>query len=746
MADRATYVGGGGGFVGGSAYVGSLLSGGLSAIATIGVATAVALTTQITFAATATAGVTTAAELTTAIRFSATATAGVSASADFTDFYGIQDLIEWPDRELIILAEAEPSIILSDFTATSGRTDVYEMVFPKFRETTTIVSGLYAPCFAVRENSTNLDEETSIANVESNAGSWFWDDVNEILYIHTSGGGSPDTYTLYQAFVRIYIASKSIVLNQTTGDADTGIFYHPWLTDQSQAITTQTGDGLFSVKISPTATIDLTNEEGIWFRLLAPDGVWVWKNRQIHLWVGGSVRGYQIQRPNYDQFLTMIVDDYAPTDVNATIELKQRTHDLDTMIPRTPIFETEYPNLDPDARGKHKSLIYGRATVAPALVDTTVSQGKYLVADAAYQTLFAVHNVWAVAKSNGALTLLTLTTHYTVDLTACTITVVSATYPHTTYTIRADVSGKPDGVGGVMDTAAEIVEDILRTHIGASDEDIDTTSFDDAVVDTPEVLAVVLTSPRTISSILMTSEPKQPSIERSVFATLRETATGLWQFKLRGRGDSGTVVSLGQRDFSKFTPVLSRELLFAKTAVFYDYESALDTWAVAEYTDQRSRYLLTVAEDTTEDDKAELYTYLTDSGDAEALAQRYQIMAGGSRLKIEFEERSAKLYRALVADRASVTYSPAPDVNGSFDAEELEITELRKSITPTLITSGVLRDIRGLPGGWIWAPDSVDDVWDDLSDEDKELYGGWADDDGYIVPADPTTLNIKSWI
>jgi hypothetical protein len=90
------------------------------------------------------------------------------------------------------------------------------------------------------------------------------------------------------------------------------------------------------------------------------------------------------------------VEDAACNDVTAELTLQSSSRTLGVSVPVTPIFESEYPNLDPSVRGQSKPIGYGTTWCAPLLVDTV--EEIYLVADAAYQTLAEVSPVYAIRR------------------------------------------------------------------------------------------------------------------------------------------------------------------------------------------------------------------------------------------------------------------------------------------------------------------------------------------------------------
>ena len=55
----------------------------------------------------------------------------------------------------------------------------------------------------VKEDGSDLTNRSSIALVEANAGSWYWDRKGEVLYVHATGSNDPGNYTI-SAFASFY--------------------------------------------------------------------------------------------------------------------------------------------------------------------------------------------------------------------------------------------------------------------------------------------------------------------------------------------------------------------------------------------------------------------------------------------------------------------------------------------------------------------------------------------------------------
>ena len=402
-------------------------------------------------------------------------------------------------------------------------------------------------------------------------------------------------------------------------------------------------------------------------------------------------------------------------------------------------FTDSYPNLGDGVSGTKIPIIYGRVTVKADLTDNS-GNGVYTLADASVQTLFAVNSVWAIDRTSQVWTLLTVTTHYTVNLTACTVTIVDATYIHTSYLIAVDVSGKPDGGSSYLKTFGEIVRDMLEDLVGIPTADIDTTSFSDADTDAPEELAVYLKAPRALTSILSTSQDGFPSLERSVLGHISQSKAGQWTADIWDPSfDASTIGTLRQDEFAHFAPAPSLRRIYGKVQAHYNFDHARGAWEVQTATDTRIQRLA----DT--DDVLDLWTFLRDSSPATVLAQRRLVISGGRTLSVEFDERGIRLCTSTVRTRFYVNYNPAPDLDGKLVDAPMEVVRLDLSLLPQLQVSGLLQNPRGigeLIGRWTasGAPD-----WGSSTAAEKLVAGYWANSSGLIDPADGATKDTRLW-
>lgn len=654
------------------------------------------------------------------------------------------EFITWPEREEIVLVELTPALVLSGWTATGGGApNCYQVSCPALVGTGQVAGGVYRRVVGLRENGTALTERASLAACNSNAGSWFWDEAAGILYTRTSGGGDPDTYTVFSALVRFYLATTGIVLNRVDGDGSTGIYHQPWLTGDVPSIVQEVEDVLFGIKTTPSGQVMATNAHGFWHTVIAPDGQYSWKNRQVSVLLGGRYRGQELARSEYQAVATMLVDDVVADEASVTWLLKPLARLTDQQIPPTPYFEATYPNLGDGVRGTRKWIGYGRAWVAPDLTDRS-GLGVWTLADAAYQTLYRVHAVHAVS-SQGVRVSLTETQDYAVNLTACTVTLLNPAYPWETYRLEVDVTGKPGGARGYLSTFAEIVQDLLTVHLGVPSGDLDASAFTSAQTAAPQELALWIKEPRTIAAVISSREDGLASLERSVHGTLLQTRDGQWTCRIwepTYDTTGATLVSLRKEDLALFRPEPKFEAVYTATRVHYAYDHARAEWDVAEDADARAQHL------TGSRDVLGVYTYLCSAGDAEALAKRYQFILSHAQLAVTFEERGTRLADAEPGDRVLITHSPAPTATGVFLSRLCEITRLERRFAPMFRVSGVVEDLDALDnlprqvGEWT---DGAAPAWASASAAQRLSQGFWCDANGQPDTGDPASANASRW-
>jgi hypothetical protein len=598
-----------------------------------------------------------------------------------------------------------------------------------------ISGGLYRRVVGVSENGVTLTPFDNPTDVETTPGSWYWNEQTGVLYVRATSGTLESKTML--ATVRLFLSSSPITLETTPGDFSTAVPYQNWITADLPQVRREVEDLLHGATVIPGGSVRLVNAHYVWYRLAAADGEWNWKNAKAYFYLGGEYRGIFLTRVQYEPIATMLVEDIAPTETSCELFLQPLNRLTQLELPITPFFEDEYPNLGDGVRGTHKWIGYGRATIRPDLSDTT-NNGTYTIADAAFQTLFAVHQAWAIDKTTDIWTPLD-PGDYVVNLTLCTLVVLNSAFHHHNYIVAVDVTGKPDGLGGAITTYADITRDILQTFIGVKNKELDLAAFTKAKQDSSVSLSLWIKSTRQIASILSTAEVGFPSLGRSTTGTLLQTPDGKWTVRIWDpSGITDIETHIRREDLKVFAARPKLQTVYSGVVVFYGYDHAREQWNTVEVVDPVVEFK------TRSRERLQIHTYLTDRDNAISLAQKYQVLAGSVTVEAEFEERGAILATHNAGDKVAVTYSPAPALAG-YQEQPFEILSLQIKYAPKVTVTGRLGNLRGL-GGRVgkWMGSDASD-WTSATEQERVNSGFWSDSDGYASPGDPLSRNRSLW-
>jgi hypothetical protein len=608
------------------------------------------------------------------------------------------EFVTWPDREEIMLAEIQALLTLTGWVGTGGFGNTYQVAVANRTTPPTGLAPLYRRVTGVRENGTDLTAQTSISNVNSTAGSWFWDEATGTLYVRTTGAAvDPDTKTVIAARVTFPVATTGIVLNRVDGDPSTGVYYAPWLAPAGGPTSVQeVDDVLTGQKTAWGGECVLTNGHGAWHAVVAPESGYTWKHQRITFRLGGRYRGQELALSEFAIVATMLIEDVVADESTCRFALTPRVGQVESAVPVTPYFESEYPRLGEGVRGTYKAILYGRAWTVPALTDTD-GYGTWTIADAAYQNLHRVHAVEAVRKSDGLRSVLSEGQDYTVNLTACTVTLLTDRFPFTDFTLTVDATGKTNahaeagggaGMRGYLSTFAEIARDLLHSFAGATAADVDAAGFADAHADARQELAVYLPSPRALTSILSTNEEGFASLERSVNGVVLQTRAGLWTARVWDPTyDATTLPALRKEDLAAFSPSPRLERFQTATRVHYAADARYGTWSQVSRATEAAQLLTGVL------DELQVFTFLRNDGDAETMAGRYRLVQQHAVVDVDFLERGSILALVDVGARALVTYSPAPHTSGAYTARAFELVRVERGYAPRMTIRGQMRDV-----------------------------------------------------
>lgn len=116
----------------------------------------------------------------------------------------------------------------------------------------------------------------------------------------------------------------------------------------------------------------------------------------------------------------------------------------------------------------------------------------------------------------------------------------------------------------------------------------------------------------------------------------------------------------------------------------------------------------------------------------------------------EWIEVPTDITLGLTVDLFSIILVSDPEGTGANGYQETFVLVLEHEVVigdpaqqrPTMVLLKGLNITKLIDAAWVWAPDDAPDTWDDLTDEQKGQYAGWADDDDEIPSTDDPA---KEW-
>lgn len=172
----------------------------------------------------------------------------------------------------------------------------YTVSFPRFFGTADIPGGVYRRIDSVHQDATTLAQGTSSS---LSAGQWWYDAPNDTLWIRTTSGANPDTLTVIQVFVTLFLATTGVTLDLVDGDPSTGVLYRPWIIGGVSSVTDQAPDPLLGGNVTISGQLDVMNESQVLNKIFATDGAWRWRNKTATIRYGGNARGARLLRSQY---------------------------------------------------------------------------------------------------------------------------------------------------------------------------------------------------------------------------------------------------------------------------------------------------------------------------------------------------------------------------------------------------------------------------------------------------------------
>lgn len=345
---------------------------------------------------------------------------------------------------------------------------------------------------SVLANSEQLTENQTIENLRLNINSFYWDGVNQTIYINT-GSKAPN-----------YVYS-TIELGITKGFSNYGgffgnLYYEPRVKSLPQ-ISTQR-DSLFWGKISfEGGSISLINNDGFFDNF----GDQNYYGAECRIYFGSPDGEFAIQYTAY-------IEDYSFTSFDISINFKDNRKLLSVKLPNNYYSIDDYPYLDDGNEGKPKPLPYGpiRKGLATCLNETqTTSTYTFNISDTSNHPITSIDKVYVDNKS---------VSFSNVNLTNGTFTLSSSVYEP-----GDDVS--VDFFGYNITGALDIIKDLIVNHTNVlyNSSFFNTVSWSSFTI--PQVLGLWIGEKTELIDII-------GSISQSVFGLFIVDPDGRFNFKL----------------------------------------------------------------------------------------------------------------------------------------------------------------------------------------------------------------------
>jgi hypothetical protein len=618
----------------------------------------------------------------------------------------------------VVLAELQPAEHLTAWTAVGGATPlVYSTPWPAFIQEAVVPGGVYRRLDAVRQNDVPLIARASVALVNANPGSFFFDQAVGLLYVSTSTGSSPLAFDAMMALFSLFVATQA-------KDFVGGLLYEPYLTGSLPVVDTKAEDPFTPVKTMVTGTLELVNAHSY---LDGPFSAYIWRNRAVTLHLGGGA----LARADYEPIASMRIDALTVSDERAVIQVRSLTYLLERNLPLNLLTANEYPYLAEGVEGTYKPLLYGLKRDMPApCVDayhrrTANFEGQpwdyadvYLVADPAATPLTSVLEVYAVSRSDGGIRGVPASA-YGVNLAACTVTITDAAWRADQWEIRVTATGKSDGGSGYLQTFGAIARDVLLL-LGELPENIDDSTFAAADALAPFALGLWVREYQQATAIIKL-------LQQSVIGSVHTGSDGRWRARVLDLSLTSTTAVLQDEDFAAWHPVDRIDPLYPVVRVFFDRSPSSGEALLTTAEDAATRYLYETS------DGLSVETALVDRSDSVLMAQRYRLLSTRPDLQVDVELRGLELMTAELYDQVVLSRRRAP--GGPITGERWEILALTKALNPVQVHAriGNQGGIAGLADQFkAWADDAAPDTYLLSGDSDRGTLMYWADDNDEV--------------
>ena len=608
--------------------------------------------------------------------------------------------------ERVVLVDVAVAEHLRGWTLQSGI--VYKVTWLSQVQTTVALGGFYRRLDGVNIDGAALTLQSSIANVQANPGSYFYDTATKLLYVSTIDSLNPEGYSSVRAAFTFFVSTHAKAF---VG----GTLYEPRITGSANGqLEARQSEPLLGVVEYPSGTLVLANGDGA-FDVLSR--TWLWEGGRCLYRSGGDALAFS----DYETVATMEIARAAAGDQEFVLQLLSLGNAVQNSFDTHTLTDFIGPTLLDGAVDALLPIVFGSVRDVPMVFRDyrgIPSSGTQWMAYDPFLSGGIVTAVRAVNTSTGQLVeavagiagpgvLSFITSGASVTTFGSGVT---DAYPIAAWTYYCDITGFASTFGSVVTAVLQAA--------GVDATDIDAAAMAQADLDAPFTLGLVILE----TGVGITDVLNQ--LERSVLGSVHQGVDGLWSAQVWDpSADPTTLTSLVEADLSEYeVDDQVQDPMTYKVTVTYAYNARTETASRTSSSSTETQYDYPSSRTMTVD------TLLQSSDDAALMADRFREIGARptTRLTVTLPP---SLWLLRVWDKVLVTKARGPDPSGAFSTTVYEIEGYNKQTVPMAVTAS-LGNQRGLDSRVKRAmPDALASLTYANATTAQRIAYGWALDD-----------------
>jgi len=496
--------------------------------------------------------------------------------------YNLTDFEKWlrkPNIKPCVLVEMNPKMVVDNFTLVSGETNTFEIDLTE--------RGIKID--EAWEDGTALTEQSSVATVEANAGSFWCDYFNRKLYVHPFETDNPGLHLIEAGF---WLYGTNYQNGEITFNDNNylNLFSIKNIPDVTQEIKPLFA-GSFSIGSGTIKLINPKIEGEHYFDKKYKK--YIWRNRKIIILLGDLDESYS----NFSTIFTALMNKVICDDSSFKIYLRDMRKDMNKEFVLNTYEVADFPDLEEDFEGEPIFRLWGKRTkIVPIPIDWTNKKFKFN--DGRSKSVMEL-KVNDIVKEEDA--------DYYVDLQRSIIT-----FDETFTILEEDIIeiyliGYEDSAGDLIDNGAEIFIDLMLDHFGLILSDLNLDSIYETKKLNADPISLPIAKNAPFEDIFRT-------LEHTLTAYLGvdpENKTCLKSFEEVAPSDS---IFIRNHQISKYSEQKDHKSLYKTINVKYNEDLQTQEW------DQKSASDSDIERKFGIDNKIDVNTFFISPYHAQALA------------------------------------------------------------------------------------------------------------------------------